>query len=106
MANLIKVLRVQKGLTQEELGDYLGVKKSAIQKYESGAIINLKADTIIRLAKLFNVPPAYFVYSEAEMDNDRLHREVVESCSKLNFAGLHKTLDYIKDLERIGDYRK
>ena len=47
MSNIIKILRNQKGLTQDELGAYLGVKKSAIQKYESGAIVNLKSETII-----------------------------------------------------------
>ena len=42
----IKRLHIEKNMTQEELGAILGVKKATIQKYESGQIRNLKADTI------------------------------------------------------------
>lgn len=60
----IKELRIKKGMTQQELGDYLGVKKSAIQKYENGSIQNLKIDTIRRLCELFEVFPEELIYSE------------------------------------------
>ena len=42
----IKKLRKEKGLTQEQLGNLLGVKKSAIAKYENNRVSNLKKDTI------------------------------------------------------------
>ena len=32
----IRIARIEKGMTQEELGNILGVKKSSIAKYESG----------------------------------------------------------------------
>ena len=32
----LKRLRIEKGLTQEEVGKILGVTKGAIQKYENG----------------------------------------------------------------------
>ena len=35
------------GLTQEELGKKVGVKKSAIYKYESGMVKNLKRSVIV-----------------------------------------------------------
>ena len=38
----IKKLRKEKGLTQEQLGKLLGVKKSAIAKYENNRVENLK----------------------------------------------------------------
>lgn len=44
----IKQLRKEKGLTQEELGILLGVKKAAVQKYESGRVQNLKQETVKR----------------------------------------------------------
>ena len=55
----IKQLRLQKGMTQEELGVLLGVKKAAIQKYESGTIANIKSEKLKRLAKIFDVTPSY-----------------------------------------------
>lgn len=42
----IKELRLQKGLSQEELGAMIGVKKAAINKYETGVVVNLKRSTI------------------------------------------------------------
>lgn len=34
MGERIKQLRIANGLTQEELGKYIGVQKAAIRKYE------------------------------------------------------------------------
>lgn len=51
----IKQARLAKGLTQEELGDLLGVQKSAVAKYENGRIINLKHETLQKLTKILNL---------------------------------------------------
>lgn len=57
----IKKLRKEKGLTQEQLGNLLGVKKSAIAKYENNRVSNLKKETIQKLAEIFDVPASYFL---------------------------------------------
>ena len=57
----IKRLRKERKWTQEMLGAKLGVKKAAVQKYESGLVVNLKQDTIKRLAEIFEVPPTTFL---------------------------------------------
>ena len=57
----IKKLRKEKGLTQQQLGEMLGVQKSAIAKYENGRVPNLKKETISRLAEIFNVTPNYLL---------------------------------------------
>lgn len=57
----IKKLRKEKGLTQQELGEMLGVQKSAIAKYENGRVPNLKKETISKLADIFNVTPNYLL---------------------------------------------
>ena len=41
----IRELRKRLGLTQEELGDMIGVKKAAINKYEKG-LIDIKSSTL------------------------------------------------------------
>lgn len=61
MGERIKQLRLEKGLTQEELGKYIGVKKAAIMKYEKGNVQNMKRATIETLSKLFNVTPSYLM---------------------------------------------
>ena len=46
----IKQLRIALGMSQEELGKIVGVKKAAIYKYENGLVVNLKRSTIEKLA--------------------------------------------------------
>lgn len=58
---IIKKLRKEKNITQEQLGDIIGVKKSAIAKYESGRVENLKRSSIEKLANFFNVSPSYLL---------------------------------------------
>lgn len=55
---MIKHYRKKLGLTQEELGNYVGVQKSAIAKYENGRIENLKRTTIEKLSELFGILPS------------------------------------------------
>ena len=74
---IIKKLRTEKGMTQEELGALLGVKKAAVQKWESGQVQNLKHSVIRQLCEVFEKNPAVFIFTENEMMcNERIKREV------------------------------
>lgn len=57
----IKQLRESLDMTQEDLGRLLGVKKAAINKYETGTVVNLKRSTIENLCNIFNVTPQYLL---------------------------------------------
>ncbi|MCH5205688.1 MAG: helix-turn-helix domain-containing protein [Oscillospiraceae bacterium] len=61
IGNYIRRLRNEKGLTQEQLGEMVGVQKAAVQKWENGSVQNLKRATIKKLAEIFDVSPASFV---------------------------------------------
>ena len=63
----IKQLRRQLGMTQEELGAKIGVQKAAINKYETGIVVNLKKSTLSSLARALNVSPIDLLSPE---DND------------------------------------
>ena len=63
----IKVARQTKGMTQEELGDILGVQKSAVAKYENGRIVNIKRSTLKRISDVLDIPPFELVFDEDEM---------------------------------------
>lgn len=58
---IIKSLRKQRGITQEQLGKVIGVQKSAIAKYEHGDVVNLKRDSIQKIADYFGVRPSYIL---------------------------------------------
>lgn len=59
----IRRFRLEKGLTQKQLGELCGMADSAIRKYESGKIIP-KIETLKRIAQALGVD----VYSLADFD--------------------------------------
>ena len=66
MGERIKQLRIANGLTQEELGKYIGVQKAAIRKYEKGEVKNMKRSSIQILSNLSKVSPSYLMCIEDE----------------------------------------
>lgn len=57
----IAYLRRARGLTLEEVGDYVGVGKSTVRKWEAGVIANMRRDKIAKLAEVLGVTPAYLM---------------------------------------------
>jgi transcriptional regulator with XRE-family HTH domain len=116
----IKKYRLEKGMTQEELGKELGVGRAAVQKYESNQVQNLKSAHIKKLCYLFNKVPWDFIFdgntrhSEYGMSHTAALRSVFGEeaedlflpLAKLNKTGLDKVRDYIADIIKIEEYRK
>ena len=61
MAQRIKALRQEKGLTLEQVADVVGVGKSTVRKWETGMIANMKRDKIADLAKALGTTPEYLM---------------------------------------------
>jgi len=68
MGEIIRHLRIQNGMTQEELGNLIGVQKSAIRKYEKGEVENIKRSAIKKMAERFNVTPSYLMGLEENIN--------------------------------------
>ena len=51
----IRNARIAKNMTQEELGNLVGLQKSAIAKYENGRVVNIKRSTLQKLAKALDL---------------------------------------------------
>lgn len=64
----IRDARLAAGLTQKELAQKIGVKFSAIAKYESGRVVNLKRETIAALASVLNVRPSWLLCMDDDSD--------------------------------------
>ena len=62
----IREARLSAGLTQRELAEKIGVKFSAIHKYETGKIVNLKRETIEALATALSVKPSWLMCLDDE----------------------------------------
>lgn len=61
MAQRIRDLRQEKGLTLEQVADVVGVGKSTVRKWETGMIANMRRDKIADLAKALGTTPAYLM---------------------------------------------
>lgn len=61
MAERIRDKRKELGLTQEELGEKLGVQKSAVAKYENGRVENIKRSVIEKMCIVFNCSPSWLM---------------------------------------------
>jgi len=66
-AAALHILRNDKGLTQKQVADGVGLSKQAISKFEQG--IGFSVDTALKLAKFFNVEPDYFIKESAKQSN-------------------------------------
>lgn len=105
--NAIKYLRKRKGLSQEELGTILGVKRVTVQKYEADSIV-INADIIKKLCDCFCVPPWVLLFPEEfvpEIVLDAVEHYYARFI-ELNAAGRQKVNEYIFDLSRIEAYRR
>lgn len=51
--DILRQLRQERGLTLQQVADYVGLQKAAIYKYEHGLTVNPKRSLIEKLANLF-----------------------------------------------------
>lgn len=100
--DILKQERLKRGYTQEELGKRVGLKKSAIHKYENGLVVNPGRSLIFKFAQALGVSPAYLLGIEDEpKDNEK---ELLASFRRLNKDGQTKVLEYAHDLAGLPQY--
>ena len=56
----IRDMRVDRGLSQEEIGDILGVKQNTYSQYEIG-VLNYPLDVVIKLAEFYGTSVDYLL---------------------------------------------
>lgn len=80
----IKSARQAKGMTQEELGEILGVQKSAIAKYESGRVVNIKRSTLKKISDVLDIPPFELIFDEAHREIQKKNDVLSDIVLKMN----------------------
>lgn len=100
--DILKQERLRRGYTQEELGKLVGLKKSAIHKYENGLVVNPGRSLIFKFAQALNVSPAYLLGIEDEPKDSE--KELLAYFRRLNEDGQAKVLGYAHDLAGLPQY--
>lgn len=67
VGTIIKRARLEKGLTQEELAGKVGVKKSAVAKWENGRVSEIKRSNLKNLADVLGLNPTQLL---GDIDRD------------------------------------
>ena len=113
----IKELRMISGLSQEELGNRVGVQRAAINKYEKGIVENIPIKTIEKIAMVFDVSPTYIVGWNGENSNPLAAEvkviqgvkvfygvdavELLEAYTSLSKEGKKRVCTYADDMSKI-----
>lgn len=105
IGKMIKEARLSKGLTQEELGNLVGVQKSAIAKYESGRVVNIKRSTLQKLAKALDLKGSDLIIGSNPKEAAELSARVLIDSDLREMVELYSTLaednkKIVKDLIR------
>ena len=87
----IKVLREEKGMTLEELGDKVGVGKSTVRKWETGIIP--------KIADALGTSPAYLMGWEEESNTADTLLEAYDS-GLASDAQFKRLMEYYKKLNQ------
>lgn len=111
----IKALREARGLTLEQVGDFVGVNKATIQRYEIGNI-DIKRNVAIKLAECLGTSPSYIMgwtddplacsTSTPPVALSPQFQALADALDHLNEDGQEKLLDYAADLVAGGRYAK
>lgn len=89
----IKSVRLEKGLTLQELGAKVGLSHASLSKYESGNVSNIPINRISDIAKALDVDPGYLMgWNKGESPQARIINRLIELTKreKINW-------DYIKE---------
>jgi len=129
MGEYIKRLRMGENkygrkFSQHELGQMLNppVYRSAVNKWESGEVVNIKRSHIEQLAEIFGILPIDLMCFDSKYDGKRISEEIaaVEAVHKLfgrqavlilqyfdelNDIGKEKILDDIMDMVQLPKYK-
>lgn len=105
LGDKIREARLAKGMTQEELGDLLGLQKSAIAKYENGRVVNIKRSTLKKISDILGLRPSELIFEEEQKKNDILADIIVRMRTDEEFLSLVESM-YKLDSEKIAGVKQ
>lgn len=100
MAQKIKELRQERGLTLEQVANVVGVGKSTVRKWETGMIANMRRDKIAALAQALGTTPAYLMGWEDEDEENPHELKLVTAFDKLSVDDQIIVSNWVEDYEK------
>ena len=109
----LKDLRIEKGLSQTELSELLGVHQTAVGKYERG-VLEPNLNTLKKLSAIFEVSIDYLLGIEDDFGNVVVHgsptaelgageKDLLQNFRKLPEDLRHRAQAYMKKLVELSE---
>ena len=89
----IKRARLLKGYTQEQLGEIIGVQKSAIAKYENGRVVKIKRSILQKIAKELNIRPSELIFEDTPEMAAALHAKIILDVELMEVLKVYYSFD-------------
>ena len=106
MGERIRMLRESLHMTQEELGEKIGVKKAAVNKYETGDVENIKRSSLFVMAELFGVSPSYLLGWDGAKTIEDSAVENVQIDELIEKAYGGKTVELVRIFQQLNNEGK
>jgi len=94
----IKTARIAKGLTQEQLGELLGLQKSAVAKYENGRVVNIKRSTLQKISEVLGIKPSELISDNTKMTVSENRQKLIELINSIPESKVEITLKMINSI--------
>lgn len=78
VGSILKRKRKECGFTLLEVAKRVGVSEATMQRYECGAIKQIKYETVVKLAEIFRCDPQDLVFPGREPDEAEDERTIVD----------------------------
>lgn len=111
----LRALREKRNLTLEEIGNYVGVNKATVQRYESGNI-DIRRNIAIKLSEILQTNPSYVMgwsdesssayFQKYNYNLSDIEKKIIDDYRSLNDEGQEKIVVYVDDLVSSGKYIK
>ncbi len=94
VGSLIKQARLAKGMTQEELAEKVGVKKSAVAKWENGRVSEIKRSNLKMLSEALGIAPVRLLGDYSQFVNNKKPTDDDDGLSE----NVRKLIDFAKSV--------
>ncbi len=99
----LKTQRLSLKLTLEQVGDFVGVGKSTVRKWENGMINNIGSDKIQKYAQILQISPLDIINKEIVSKEDKDLQKDIEKIIQQLDNGLYSkdTAEYDEETRQL-----
>lgn len=97
----IKYARELKDITQEQLGNEIGLNKSTIQRYETGQVSKIKIPVLESIAKSLNVKPEWLALKSDDISTPQNIDNSPKNSDLGNKSIMAQNIKYYMDLNSV-----